>query len=435
MTKLLKIKVAVLVIGGGIVGAIGADYFSELGYSLLLLRVTDEGFPRSDTLSNHGWLHTGPWYWLKWDKSPHLLTALRQWSQEMLNRYKILPGPGPAIFSTDNPERALLFQDKARQLGYRIKTYTEEQARRLLCVPSIYNFEVKDRPFSPATVIRMARNNARRNGAQLRDLSVNDRVRLVRDPRSPNGFVVHAGGYVIEAGLTILSAGAGTPAMLEQLDLKHKISVSRSILIITPSHDQWKATVSGNMDTGLTIVRHDSDLSPTGSFEVIGGKGRVPIGGEIWTQRVPTDLEIENLFEQFPDQLRMEVEKAGYEVTAGLKTEAANENGESHAVPYVEVINREGIKNLVVALPGKATFGLYTVHTVAQECDLAEGDYALKEKVGDQGPESGQAPSALPGEKWMAMPKMHWDYPKQSRRGDESKGLHNESDDSDKERG
>lgn len=435
MANLLKIKVAVLVIGGGIVGAIAADYFSELGHSLLLLRVNDEEAPQADTLSNHGWWHTGPWYWLKWDKSPHLLTALRQWGREMLSRYNIIPGPGPAIFSTADSERALLFQEKARQLRYPIKIYTEEEARMLLCVPSIYNFDVQDRPFSPANVIRMARNNARRNGAQLRDLSVNDRVRLVRDPRSPNGFVVHAGGYVIEAGLTILSAGAGTPAMLEQLDLKHQISVSRSILIITPSQGQWETTVSGNMDTGLTIVRHDSYLSPTGSFEVIGGKGRVPIEGNIWTQRVPTALEIENLFEQFPEPLRKEVEQAGYEVTAGLKTEALDEKGESHAVPYVEVINRDGIKNLAVALPGKATFGLYTVHRVAQECDLAEGDYALKEKVGDPSPESGQTPSALPGEKWMAMPKMHWDYPKQSRQGDESGAPQDESDDSDKERG
>src|SRR5215208_4707204 len=85
-TTLIKIKVAILVIGGGIVGTIGADYFSELGHGLLLLRVNDEGLPRADTLSNHGWWHTGPWYWLKWTKSQHLLTTLRQWGREMLDR-------------------------------------------------------------------------------------------------------------------------------------------------------------------------------------------------------------------------------------------------------------------------------------------------------------------------------------------------------------
>lgn len=435
MSTLIRIKVAVLVIGGGIVGAIAADYFSELGHSLLLLRVNDGRDPQADTLRNHGWWHTGPWYWLKWDKSPHLLTALRQWGREMLRRYQITPAPGPAIFSTDDPERAQLLQDKARQLRYPIKIYTEEEAKELVCVPSIYNLDVQDRPFSPANVIRMARNNARRKGAQLRDLSVKDRVRLVRDPHSPSGFVVHAGGYVIEAGLTILSAGAGTPAMLEQLDLEHPISVSRSILVVTPSHHLWETTVSGNMDTGLTIVRHDSDLSPTGSFEVIGGKGRVPIEGDIWTQRVPTPAEIENLFKQFPAALLKEVEQAGYEVIAGLKTEALDEKGESQAVPYVEVIDRDGIKNLVVALPGKATFGLYTVHRVAQECGLAEGDYALDEKTGGSGSGGDQSPSALPGKKWMAMPNMSWDTPRRNGQGREAEATDNESDDPNKERG
>lgn len=429
MAALIKIKVGILIIGGGIVGALGADYFSELEYGVLLLRVNDKGFPRADTLTNHGWWHTGPWYWLKWTEAPHLLTALRYWGREMLDRYNILPGSGPAIFSTTDPQRALMFQEKAHQFAYNLKTCDVNEAQSQLglqCLPESYNFGVLDRPFSPATVIRMARNNARRNGADLRDLPVRDKVRLVRDPSSANGFVVRAGQYVIEADLTILAAGAAIPELLESLGVPHHITVSRSVLITTASQGLWETTISGNMDSGITIVRHDSERSPTGSYEVIGGKGRVPIEGDIWSQRVPELREVENLLEQLPAPLREAVEQAGYEATAGLKTEAMDDRGVSNAVPYVEVVNHDGIRNLCIALPGKATFGLYTVHKIAQECGLARGDYSLEGKDGGSDPEGGPSDTP-PGEKWMAMPQMHWDYSKEST-VDEFAGTGDETD-------
>src|SRR6266404_5691090 len=243
MTKTIeRIKVGILVIGGGIIGVLAADYFSELGYEVLVLRVSDELAPQSDTLNNHGWKHTGPWYWLKWielNQPFHLLTALRTWGDEMLARYQIQPGSGPAIFRTTDPNRARLIEETADRLHYPLTIYTEEDAIRLLG-PTYgsagWHYGVLDCPFNPANVMRMARNSARHSRARLQELSTLGRVHLRRDTTSVNGFVAQVDDKIIEADLTILSAGAGTPELLEQLDLSHQLRVYRSILFVSPSH-------------------------------------------------------------------------------------------------------------------------------------------------------------------------------------------------------
>lgn len=430
MAKTLeRIKVNILLVGGGIVGVLAADYFAELGLDVLLLRVSDELAPQSDTLSNHGWKHTGPWYWLKWieqNQPFHLLTALRTWGDEMLERYQIQPGAGPAIFRTSDANRARLIEETADRLHYPLKIYTPEEAKELLgsrYVPGGRDFGVLDRPFNPANVIRMARNSALYRKARMRDLTIQGRVRLIRDKSSPNGFVVQVADKTIEAGLTILSSGAGTPELLEQLDLIHQLKVFRSILFISPTQELGECTLSGDMDSGFTVVRHQSHLSPTGSFEVISAGGRVEIDGPVWAQRKPSPEEIERLLGLMPERVRDAIEQAGYDATAGLKTEAQDSLGESHAVPYVELINRDGIKNLCVAIPGKATFGLYTVvRRIAPECGLVKNDDLIDETDAglddDVEPKIEEAPTSLPGDKWMAMPKMHWDYPRQAPQDD-----------------
>src|SRR5262249_16782150 len=52
------------VVGGGILGTAIAALGSAAGYGVLVLRMSDLGVPRADTLRNQGWLQSGVAYHL-----------------------------------------------------------------------------------------------------------------------------------------------------------------------------------------------------------------------------------------------------------------------------------------------------------------------------------------------------------------------------------
>jgi len=70
LTRLIKIQVEVLIIGGGVMGLSLARRYGAMGsererpYQVLCLRMSDKDVPKAETLRNQGWLQSGArYYW------------------------------------------------------------------------------------------------------------------------------------------------------------------------------------------------------------------------------------------------------------------------------------------------------------------------------------------------------------------------------------
>lgn len=412
-----------IVIGGGVTGAILAYLAAKAGARVILFRISDRNRPFADTLRNHGWMQSGLLYAVS---IPREAARMRVWGKLMLDMFNVTPLPGPGIFRMASEARAEQFWQEADSLKVRVELYSEAEAREILGAayePGRHNFAVPDRPFNPAELIDSALIRAELEGAEIIDLDPSCMVELVRESNAPNGFLVKVGDKLYGAGATVICAGAGTPRLLEQVGAEHRVRVFRSTLLSILGLNLCSAPLLVDLDTGLSLVRHPSLVTPDFHYDVIGARHRVPLTSQEAMHRLVTQTEINDLLRLLPPTYREAVEREGFKVNAGHKTEALNRKGEPTASPYVKEVEAEGIHGLFVGLPGKATMGLWTARQLMDLLRLPHGLGSNEEETGGS-TRAGLQSNAEGTEQYPKL--MHWDYPGEDKR----EGHHDEGDES-----
>jgi uncharacterized membrane protein len=409
--------------GGGVTGAILAYLAAKAGARVTLFRISDKNRPFADTLRNHGWMQSGLLYAVS---IPREAARMRRWGKLMLDMFNVVPLPGPGIFRMASEARAEQFRQEAARLNIRVELYSEAEAQEIVGAvheSGSHSFAVPDRPFNPAELVDSALIRAEIEGAEIIDLDPGCPVELVRESNAPNGFLVKVGDKLYGAGATVICAGAGTPRLLEQVGAEHRIRVFRSTLLSVLGLNLCSAPLLVDLDTGLSLVRHPSQVMPGLYHDVIGARNRVPLTSQEAGHRLVTQAEINDLLRLLPTSYREAVEMKGFKVNAGHKTEVLNEKGEATAAPLVEEVKAKGISRLFVGLPGKATMGLWTAK---QLMDLLQLPHNL-------GPDEEETyGTTRPGHQLNTgnteqYPKhMHWEYPGEDKR----EGEHDEGDES-----
>jgi glycine/D-amino acid oxidase-like deaminating enzyme len=420
---MIKNERDLIIIGGGVTGAILAYLAAKAGARVILFRISDKNRPFADTLRNHGWMQSGLLYAVS---IPREAARMRRWGKLMLDMFNVIPLPGPGIFRMASEARAEKFLQEAARLNIRVELYSEAEAQEIVGAvheSGSFNFAVPDRPFNPADLVDSALIRAEMEGAEIIDLDPGCPVELVRESSEPNGFIVRVGDNLYGAGATVICAGAGTPRLLEQVGAEHRIRVFRSTLLSALDLNLCSASLLVDLDTGLSLVRHPSQVMPGLYHDVIGARNRVLLTSHEAAHRVVTQTEIDDLLRLLPAAYREAIEREGFKVNAGHKTEALNEKDEPTAAPYVEEVKAVGIRQLFVGLPGKATMGLWTAKSLM---DLLRLPHSLgpDEEEPKGAARAGHQPNTNGTEQYPKL--MHWDYPGEDKR----EGQNDEGDES-----
>lgn len=418
-----KYERELIIIGGGVAGAILAYLAARAGAQVTLFRISDKTRPFADTLRNHGWKQSGLVYIVS---IPREAARMMAWGKLMLDMFNVVPLPGPGIFRMASDARAERFQKDAAKFNIPIELYSDYESAQILGAlhePGSYNFETPDRPFNLAELMESALIRAEMEGAEIVELEPDNQVELIRDRSVANGFLVKAGGALFEAQATVVCAGAGTPKLLEQIGAEHRIGVFRSTLLSVGDLNVCSASLLFDLDTDLALVRHPSLVTPDLHYDVIGARNRVPLTSQKASHRLVTHKEICDLLRLLPTTYREAVELKGYKVNAGHKTEALNEKGEPTAAPYVEEVKAEGIRRLFVGLPGKATMGLWTAKRLMDLLQLPHNLDPHNSET-DRARSTKQQFTPMDTEQYPRL--MHWDYPGEDKR----EGQNDEGDES-----
>lgn len=344
-----------VIVGGGLLGLTVAARLAEEG-RLVDVFVSPEPDPRSDSQRNHSWLQSGLLY-------PGTIIARSMYYDglAMLDHFGV-PAPakrGLFRFSTLAEADAFLAHAKEIRLESKIEevSYGEAQSRLgIFYRPNCFHFSVPDAPFPEALVMELARSRATLLGARFRE----SRVKIERDSSSENGYVLVTEEERILPELAIVCAGAGTPKLLQSLDIPHPLVVNQSVLLVITDAVGIRTPLLADRTSGLTVVVWDAqEIPPRGRIVVGASDRRVLAAAEEDTVRKVLDEERNSLVNLLPPALRLTEEN--HRFTAGQKTDVFAD-GKVRVSPWVHVC--PDLPGLIFATPGKATLSFWVAQRI-----------------------------------------------------------------------
>lgn len=344
---------SVAVVGGGILGLLVAERLQAQELNVTLIRMPDTAAgPSADTQRNHGWKQSGLLY--RDSTGAHVLQM--QTSGDLLLAHTGVDQPsseGLFLLPSDATKEAQDLLDAAGRLGLasRVRELDPVSAARRsgkFHLEGRTAFTVPDAPFDEALVLKRLRRMASRGGVALKTVGTSvtlarsrDRARVV-DP----DFRLH------DFDAIVLAAGAGTPRLLQEVDLESCFAVYQSALLVIPDDRDpvIRADLLADLETGLAVVRH-------GDAVVVGGRFRRRIDDPS-APRFVTAAEQEEILDLLPPAVNDHCRRGRW--TSGYKTEHVEEDGTSSIAPWLQGPQDHGIDNLWVAVPGKATLAWLT---------------------------------------------------------------------------
>jgi glycine/D-amino acid oxidase-like deaminating enzyme len=267
------------IVGGGILGTAVAALASAAGHGVLVLRLSDEGVPRADTLRNQGWLQSGVMYHIGEFRSEadyaHFATKTFFAGRSMLAECGLPLSSRRGLVCVKRADRIddlihkntlLRFgQDEFRQLE------SDEVEARLqeFGDPGTTYFSIPDTPFDEAGVLTYLRKSAVRDGAQF--LEVANPITLA--PR--NDLVrIHWDGNMLESPVTLITAGAGSFDLVGQLGQVLQGELRRTPLLVSSNACAMPSPIFIDLDRGFSAVHHLCTGLNHGAI-VVGTKARL----------------------------------------------------------------------------------------------------------------------------------------------------------------
>ena len=363
-----------VIVGGGILGFMAAHVAYRRGFRDIT--VYEDPGPlklNADTLRNHAWLQSG----LLYAKSNfEAARTLSEWGKRMLEEFGYLAPETRGIFrfADDGGESEREFKGRVDRLKLSgdVSRLSQAEARNalgLFFLPGFIHYLVPDTPFDEAFLLHVARQRAIARRMHLR----NARISLVKRPDSNQGFVIQVDDRdIVESQYTVLCAGAGLPALLDQLGLAHPLAVFRSALLRVGNGNVLRVPllvdISADLpSSGLSVIQHDpKTVGPKGCI-VVGSKDRVRLRPNEVAHRKVTRQEAENLRRLVPPLLRPS-RRSNIRFVAGHKTESCDANGKPSVEPWISPFAE--YPSLVAAVPGKATQALYVAEKVLDHLNV-----------------------------------------------------------------
>jgi glycerol-3-phosphate dehydrogenase len=342
----------IVVIGAGVAGSATAAGLCHSGHNVALIyRAAEEG----SSFTNQKWNHSGLLYPKKWIAKKACGEFLRA---SLLSRF---------VYHTGKPTRFLALRQKTIEdrkrmwndwgvrkwgLDWRLLDSEEyENPGPLGKTQAVGGFEVPDRILDfPSLIAHLRQEIVRRNGHLIqatvtRLLIERKRVRAVE-------FLHRGRQRVRDCSICVLAAGPWCLQILARSEIKAPDLILRKCVVL-----EYKGELVPGITTCLDAWRHDGSyqdvtLVPFKGTTLAAGTGftRIEDGDDLR----PEALEVERLTYQlvqcFPGLGNLKPK-----IITCIKTEKSP-GGKPNVSPQVYGHGFHGIKGLVVAIPGKASF-------------------------------------------------------------------------------
>jgi glycine/D-amino acid oxidase-like deaminating enzyme len=360
--------VDVLIIGGGILGVGIAAVVAQRGFRVLLLRLPDINRPHADTLRNQAWLQSGLMYIDRFEDRKHgLLLAKRMFhgGNAMLAQLGVQPPSDDRrgilrVKGVDDTNQ-LLADAKDLSISKLVNRIPHSEAESRL--GSLYDsqgqyFTIPDAPFDEAMVMTRLREAAQQNGATLAETA--EPITLKLDS-SKKALQVDLGGQPVKSKVTVCAAGAGNISLRDQLGLQPIFTIRQTPLLVADEDLGTNAFLFADRSRGWSFTRHPSAPGGSANAYVIGTRVHRPVDFKPADARriLADDFK---LFRQcLPDSLAHLCDRgrftAGYEIIPDESTRTR------YVEPWVD--QHPEFPQLLFAMPGRATLGLFTARQVA----------------------------------------------------------------------
>jgi glycine/D-amino acid oxidase-like deaminating enzyme len=373
----------VAVIGGGILGLASAALAAQRGYTAIVLRLSNEGRPRADTLRNQGWLQSGLMYVgrLGADRRRGRILANKMYNAGLVMLESLgLPVPNgePSgvlrVRSQDEADHlladaaALGFSDVVREVEPSI---IRQRLGPVFEEDTAY-YSIPDAPFPEALVLELLRMRAAEAGVHF--VECDKPVCLKKNDRSPSGHGIHCGETTIVSKVTVIAAGAGSYGLLRDLEVDPKMKFQQTPLLVLDGCHSIEVPIFVDRPRGFSFVQHPAagDHLPEGALVI----GTTAVDEDVdfvpFEERKITRARVAEFREKLPDCFRGYVEvgrfTAGFEVIpVGIFDD---EGYELHYVePWVRWFGVDDGLRLLVAMPGRATMGMLAAEMVLNELE------------------------------------------------------------------
>jgi glycine/D-amino acid oxidase-like deaminating enzyme len=356
-----------VVVGGGIAGLATAVKLANSGHRVInVVRRGLPGIPTRTTQTNHGWIQSG----LLYPRDPVLRHVPWASAGVLLRRYghvppASLPVNARGIFGFQTADMAVDdFMEAADALGWanlvtRLSAATVYRRLGDFAKGNDYvYFSVPDVPFDQGRLLSDLHRHGQALGVE--QIEVERPVTLLRDGASI--AVKFDNGVTTDPrSLVVLCAGGGTQELLEGTGLRlHDLTLHRSILalVVDPTF-MPRCPLYVDRSRGLAFVRH-------GDVVVVGGAGRSETA-EGWAVSPASAAEQQALRSQLGNLDDRWIATDSYRRwTVGIKAEI-EVNGSPRVHPKVWNLADQGVSNLIVGVPGKATLADFLAELVDEE--------------------------------------------------------------------
>jgi glycine/D-amino acid oxidase-like deaminating enzyme len=349
-----------VIVGGGILGTAVAAVASQADYRVLLLRMTDRGRPRADTLRNQGWLQSGVLYPMgifKDEAEYRVLGTMTYFGgREMLARCGMEPSNERAVVRVRDPARVREFEAKAKLLRLRSEIFRRlDSADAQASLGALFErgsayFLCPDCPFDEAAVLTHFRGEAVQNGAQF--LEIDEPVKLLRHG---DHIAICWAGMTLDSPVTLITAGAGGLELLRQIECVVPAEIRQTPLLVHPNSCGVPVPILVDFERQFSLVKHS--CTPADAL-VIGTKvHQQPVSFIAPEQRRVSKADAASFRRFLHPHLEQSMQTGRF--TAGFEVMPTKAAGVTHLEPFVKTFD-----NVVFASPGRATLALQAAEKV-----------------------------------------------------------------------
>lgn len=343
-----------VILGGGILGTTLAALAAQAGRKVLVLRMSDEGAPRADTLRNQGWLQSGLMY------NPNdygsdadfrvAVTSAFYNGPRLLRLCGMERSKEQGILQVSSQKRIDGIRKTASLLRLSDRQFREtsfDEARDVLGEQAEQDasyFIIPDTPFDEAGVMEKLRAQAIADGAVFWELDTPAEI-----AEHEGKLQIFCDGETLVSPLTFIAAGAGTSRFYGQIsDAPNPFNLQFTPLMVHHGSSKHTAPVYVNVDKGFSSVRHRLNGNDECGF-VTGTrvKGEDPKRDPNRSRQISPD-EITRFKDELSGKLMMDSARARF--TGGCELILKG-------VPLVEPWLKD-MGNVVLGSPGRATVAL-----------------------------------------------------------------------------
>ena len=366
-----------IIVGGGILGSALANLAAAAGQDCLVLRRSDAGAPVADTLRNQGWLQSGVMYPINQfaDAGAYAAFAARTFTagRELLAMCGLSAPKTGGILGLNKPSQFDDLAHKRRLLRFpegEFRLLEPGEAELLAGAhfePGTTYYRIPDAPFDEAGVLSHFRKEAVREGAAF--IEVDGAVRL---ERLADGVRVTFDGQEAITPIIVITAGAGSIALMGQCGIRLKGELQRTPLFVGSAPKDMPASVIVDRGRGFSAVRHERGNGD--AVVVMGTRIKLRPAPDPTERLVPLDDQ-KGFVASVPPGFQASLEGGRY--TAGYELMPIDGAGVNGFQPWIHAE-----ESVIFASPGRATATVLAVQPLLAEV-LEQRSHAPHRRTSD----------------------------------------------------